>query len=64
MRAQLYYKTSKEYDNAEADYDADTVFKSLDERVARITLKEDTFCDGYASSHSNVFAILPALKVL
>ena len=40
MRSQLYYKQSKEYDNAEADYDADTVYKSLDERVARITLKK------------------------
>ena len=49
MRLQLCYKTSQEYDNAEADYDADTVFKSLDERVARITLKRRyAFCDGYA----------------
>lgn len=36
-------------DDVESDYDADTVFKSLDERVARITLKRRyALCDGYA----------------
>src|ERR1044072_1661628 len=36
-------------DGIEADYDADSVFKSLDERVARITLKRRyALCDGYA----------------
>lgn len=36
-------------DGAEADYDADTIFRSLDERVARITLKRKyAVCDGYA----------------
>jgi transglutaminase/protease-like cytokinesis protein 3 len=36
-------------DDIESDYDADTVFKSLDERVARITLKRRyALCDGYA----------------
>jgi len=36
-------------DGAEADYDADSVFKTLDERVARITLKRRyALCDGYA----------------
>jgi Transglutaminase-like superfamily len=36
-------------DGAEAEYDADTVFRSLDERVARITLKRRyALCDGYA----------------
>src|SRR5689334_25428429 len=46
----IHYQRAAAYtnDNIEADYDADTVFKSLDERVARITLRRRyALCDGY-----------------
>ncbi|MBV9960947.1 MAG: hypothetical protein JO072_01755 [Parafilimonas sp.] len=36
-------------DGAEADYDADTIYKTLDERVAGLVLKRGyALCDGYA----------------
>lgn len=48
IRFQPYPALYKD-DGAEADYDADTIYKSLDERVARITLKRRySLCDGYA----------------
>jgi hypothetical protein len=48
IRYQPWAEGYKE-NNPEAEYDADTVFKTLDERVAAITLKRRfALCDGYA----------------
>ena len=48
IRYQPHIKNYQD-DGAEADYDADSIFKSLDERVAIITLKRGfALCDGYA----------------
>lgn len=49
IRYGFRYLPQNSNDNVEADYDADSVYKSLDERVARITLKRKyALCDGYA----------------
>ncbi|SFP63664.1 transglutaminase domain-containing protein [Parafilimonas terrae] len=49
IRYGFHYLPQNSKDDAEADYDADSVYKSLDERVARITLKRKyALCDGYA----------------
>lgn len=48
IRYQSRIRNSRD-DDAEAEYDADSIFKSLDERVAIITLKRGfALCDGYA----------------
>lgn len=49
IRYQPRIRNSRNNDDAEAEYDADSIFKSLDERVAIITLKRGyALCDGYA----------------
>ena len=44
-----YQNRKIDFYNDEADYDADTIYKTLDERVALLTLKRGySLCDGYA----------------